>query len=127
MYLLINYTFVVLYLKARPSIITFRKGNTADQHNESAIKTTCSAIQQRLRFRFKFWNHRYITSIPSSLCRMLLQSSRTDLPVVSPACFRRKEEFMCKVPWVLETQKHVLEKLSAWMADFSRVKRKLLN
>lgn len=58
---------------------------------------------------------------------MLLQSSRTDLPVVSPACFRRKKEFMCKVPWVLETQKHVLEKLSAWMVDFSNEKRKLLS
>lgn len=56
-----------------------------------------------------------------------LQSSKIDLPVVSLACFRRKEEFMCKVPWVLETQKHVLDKLSAWLADFSSEKRKLLN
>lgn len=34
---------------------------------------------------------------------------------------------MCKVPLVLETQKHVLEKVSAWLADFSNKKRKLLN
>lgn len=32
-----------------------------------------------------------------------------------------------KVPWVLETQKHVLEELSAWLADLSNEKRKLLN
>lgn len=34
---------------------------------------------------------------------------------------------MCKVPRVSETQKHVLEELSAWLADFSNEKRKLLN
>lgn len=58
---------------------------------------------------------------------MPLHCFKIALPVVSPACFRRKKEFMCKVPWVLETQKHVLEKVSAWLADFSNKKRKLFN
>lgn len=30
---------------------------------------------------------------------------------------------MCKVPWVLETQQHVLEQLSAWLADLSKEKK----